>query len=94
MTFEKIIKPMMGGEPDTRKIDEALSNFRRFAAVLDKRLEGRSYVVGTALTIADLTLTSSLMYATQLEIPLPEFPNVAAWYARITTLDAWKKTSP
>jgi glutathione S-transferase len=94
MTFEKIIKPMMGGEPDTRKIDEALSNFRRFAAVLDKRLEGRSYVVGTALTIADLTLASSLMYATQLEIPLPEFPNIAAWYARITALDAWKKTNP
>src|SRR5690606_6560421 len=65
ITFEKVIKPMMGGEPAPRKIEEALVNFRRFAAVLDKHLAGRSFVVGTALTVADLTLAAPLMYATQ-----------------------------
>src|SRR5580704_11817261 len=44
--FEKIIKGMMGlGEPDAGKVQEALGNFRRFAAVLDKRLQGRQYIV-------------------------------------------------
>ncbi|HEX3758868.1 MAG TPA: glutathione S-transferase family protein [Kofleriaceae bacterium] len=94
ITFEKIIKPMVGmGEPDARRIDEALANFRRFAAVLDQRLDGKPYVVGTALTIADLTLASSLMYAKQVDLPLAEFPNVAAWFARITELDGWKRTA-
>jgi glutathione S-transferase len=94
LTFEKLTKPMMGvGEPDTRRIDEALVNFRRFAAVLDKRLDGKSYVVGDALTLADLTLASSLMYAKQVDAPVAEFPNVAAWLARIVELDGWKKTS-
>ena len=58
------MKGMMGlGEPDVGKVNEALANFRRFAAVLNKRLEGKTYVVGSALTVADLTLASSLMYA-------------------------------
>jgi len=94
MAFEKVIKPMMGGEPDTRKIEEALVNFRRFAAVLDKRLDGKPYVVGSTLTVADLTIASSLMYAKQVDLPLADYPNLAAWFARITQLDAWKQTAP
>jgi glutathione S-transferase len=94
VVFEKLIKGMMGmGDPDTRKVEDALANFRRFGAVLNKRLEGKDYVVGNALTLADLTLASSLMYAKQTEIPLAEFPNVSSWFSRITALDAWKKTS-
>ena len=90
----KVFKAMMGlGEPDTGKIQEALANFRRFAAVLNKRLEGKAYIVGSALTVADLTLASSLMYAKQLEVPLAEFPNVQAWFSRVSEMDGWKKTS-
>jgi glutathione S-transferase len=94
-TFEKLIKAMMGmGEPDQRRIEDALTNFRRFAAVLNKRLEGKKYVVDDALTIADLTIASSLMYAKQTDAPLGEFPNIQAWFARISDMDAWKKTNP
>lgn len=94
ITFEKVIKPMMGGEPDAGKIAEAFANFRRYAAVLDKHLDGKSFVVGAALTVADLTLAAPLMYATQAEIPVADYPNLAAWFARITQLDAWKQTAP
>src|SRR5882757_1956603 len=91
LAFEKVIKGMLGlGEPDNAKIADALSNFRRFAAVLNKRLEGKQYVVGSGLTLADLTLASSLMYAKQAEAPLAEFPNIEGWLARITALDGWQ----
>jgi len=93
LAFEKILKGMLGmGEPDAGKIQEALTNFRRFAGVLNQRLQGKSFVVGSALTLADLTLAASLMYAPQTEVPLGEFPNVQAWFSRITALDGWKKT--
>jgi glutathione S-transferase len=92
--FEKMFKSMMGlGEPDAGKIQDALGNFRRFAGVLNKRLDGKKYIVGDSLTVADLTLASSLMYAKQVEAPVAEFPNVQAWFSRITELDGWKKTS-
>ncbi len=93
LAFEKLIKGMLGmGEPDAGKIQEALTNFRRFAAVLNQRLQGKSFVVGNALTVADLTLASSLMYSAQTEAPVAEFPNIEAWFSRITALDGWKKT--
>lgn len=55
---------------------------------------GKHPVVGAALTIADLTLASSLMYARQTEVPVSEFPNIQTWFARITEMDAWNKTAP
>jgi len=93
LAFEKLIKGIVGlGEPDVAKCNEALVNFRRFGAVLNQRLEGRQYVVGNRLTLTDLTLASSMMYAKQTEAPIAEFPNVEKWFARITALDGWKKT--
>jgi glutathione S-transferase len=93
--FEKMIKAMMGmGDPDQRKIDDALASIRRFGGVLDKTLSGKQYLVGNALTIADLTIASSLMYAKQTDVPLADMPHVQSWFGRITELDAWKKTGP
>ncbi len=95
LAFERLLKGMMGlGEPDQRKIDDALAGFRRFGAVLNKRLDGKQHVVGSSLTIADLTIASSLMYAKQCDLPIGEFPNVQGWFSRISDMEAWKKTSP
>ena len=94
-TFQKIVKPRLGlGEPDQGKLDEALTNFRRYAAVLNSRLDARKYVVGNDLTIADLTLATSLMYAQQVDVPVAQFPQIHAWFSRISELEAWKKTVP
>jgi glutathione S-transferase len=95
LAFQRILKQRFGlGEPDMGKIEEALTSFRRFAAVLNAHLDRRQYVVGDSLTLADLTLASSLMYADQSDVPLVEFPNVRAWFSRISEMDAWKKTTP
>jgi glutathione S-transferase len=95
LAYQKLLKPMMGlGDPDPHKIEEALTNFRRFAAVLNQRLAEKQYVVGDRLTLADLTLASSLMYAKQADVPLAEFPHLQSWFARISDTEAWKKTNP
>ena len=93
IAFERLLKPMMNlGEPDAAKIEEHLKNFQRWGAVLNGRLEGRTFVVGSALTIADLTLASSLMYAKQCAVPVADFKHLDAWFGRMTELDGWKKT--
>ncbi|HYQ14267.1 MAG TPA: glutathione S-transferase family protein [Polyangiaceae bacterium] len=95
LTFEKIIKPLMGlGEPSQDKIDEASANLRRFGAVLDERLRGQRYLVGDSLTVADLTVASSLMYAKQTNAPLTDFANLQAWFSRISDTAAWRLTEP
>jgi len=93
--FERIIKPIMGlGGPDQNKLAEAATNLRRFGAVLEQRLEGKNYLVANTLTLADLTLASSLMYAQQTEAPLGEFPRVQSWFSRLCEMAAWKETNP
>jgi glutathione S-transferase len=60
--------------------------------ILDKRLAGRSYIVGEHATIADLSLVAYLYY------PPDEFgfdiaaqhKNIAAWLERIKALPGWK----
>jgi glutathione S-transferase len=95
LAFQRMLKPMFGmGEPDLAKVEEALANFRRFAAVLERHLDGKQYVVGQRLTIADLTLASSLMYARQTEAPVTEFARLGAWFERISSLEAWQQTAP
>ncbi|HEY1955676.1 MAG TPA: glutathione S-transferase family protein [Polyangiaceae bacterium] len=95
LAFQRVMKKQFGmGAPDEAKVEEALATFRRFGAVLDARLEKSRYVVGDALTLADLTLASSLMYAEKSDVSLAELPHVAAWFARISDTAAWKKTSP
>jgi glutathione S-transferase len=95
LVFQRMLKPMFGmGEPDAVKIEEALTNHRRFAAVLNGHLEGKRYVVGDAVTLADLTIASTLMYVKQADVPIAEFPHLTAWLSRMTELEAWKKTNP
>ncbi len=60
--------------------------------ILDKRLAGRSFMLGEHPTIADLSLCAYLYY------PAEEFgfdiagahPNISAWLDRIKALPGWK----
>lgn len=93
LAFQRVMKKRFNmGDPDEAKIEEALVAFRRYAAVLNQTLEGKQFIVGNALTIADLTIACSLMYADQSGVPVAEFPNIQTWFARIRELDGWKTT--
>jgi glutathione S-transferase len=60
--------------------------------ILDKRLAGRSYIVGDRPTIADLSLVAYLYYPPEefgFDIP-GQHKNIAAWLERIKALPGWK----
>ena len=92
--FQKLIKPMMGQEPDETRIGESVAKFRRHAKALDGHLAGREWLVGDAMTLADLAVASNLTFADATELPMDEFPNIKRWYASIEELPAWKATHP
>ena len=56
---------------------------RRLAGVLSRRLEGRDYVCGEDLTIADIALYPWLRGWKWSKIPVIDFPNVMAWIDRV-----------
>jgi glutathione S-transferase len=93
--FERLLRPVLGmGDPDSVKVEDGLSRFRRFGAVLNGHVEGRDWLVGGELTLADFSVGSVLTYWQAAELPLDEMPYVAQWYERLSALPAWQNTAP
>jgi len=93
--FQYIVKRMFGlGSPDTAAVEEATAFFRKYAAVVDDHLQGRKYLLGDQLTIADFTMAAALPYAGEAKIPFREFAALARWHDRLNELDAWREPFP
>ena len=92
--YQKLLKPLLGQEPDEARVTEGVAKFRRHAQALDDCLNGREWLVGDAMTLADLAVAAQLTYAKATDLPMDEFPNVQRWYAAIEELPAWKATHP
>jgi glutathione S-transferase len=89
--FEHIIKRRFGmGAPEPAELDKATPGFKRYAAVLDAHLRGRTWLVGEALSVADFALAITLPYATEAKLPLEDFPEIRRWHAQLDQLEAWR----
>jgi glutathione S-transferase len=93
--FENLVKPLLGiGEPNRTAVEEAGGFVRKFGAVLNDHLKGRSYLLGDTLTIADFAVGACLPYATDAKIPLEGFTEIARWGDRLNELPAWRDPFP
>ena len=83
--------------PDTAKIDASLPEIEKCAATLDKALAATGYLVGGALTYADLNVLP--MLATGAMFPagkaiFDKYPHVSAYIAKLTALPSFTNTAP
>lgn len=91
VAFEKSSKVVLGlGAPDPAFIARGERNFARFAAVLDRSLEGRKWLIGEQLTIADFSVGSLVPSAQRVGLPVGQFAEIARWYAGLATLPGWR----
>jgi len=58
--------------------------------VLDTHLEGRNWVAGQALTIADLSLCGYLFFPEPYGFARADWPNIDTWLTRIEAVPGWK----
>ena len=58
--------------------------------VLNTHLEGRKWVAGEAVTIADLSACGYLYYPEPFGFDRKDWPNIDAWLDRIAALPGWK----
>ncbi len=63
---------------------------RASLGVLDTHLKGRDWIVGDAMTIADLSCVAYLYYDGEFGIDLAEYPEVDRWRGAIRALPGWK----
>ncbi len=93
VAYERVIKGFLGlGGPDPKEIERGEKMIAPLMAVLDGHLANREWVSGNALTIADLSLATPLFVHERAQIPLPA--HVAAWYARVAAVEAYRQTIP
>jgi glutathione S-transferase len=92
--FQRILQPMMGGEPDEGRVRDAEAQLHRYAQILDAHLAGRTWLVGRNLTVADFSIAASLMHSTAAGVSLDPYPNLKSWNDHIGELDAWQATEP
>jgi glutathione S-transferase len=95
LVFERLVKGFLNmGPADAAAVEKALQAFDKEARVLDVHLAKRSYLVGNAVTVADFSVVSPLVYAKEAELPVASYPNVQKWSARILAMPAWRDSAP
>lgn len=82
------------GDPKTDAIVQfAMTGIRHAAEVLECHLATRTFIVGDALTLADLDIAAPFSQYLRTDAPFKEFPNLVAWQQRlIETVPAWAAT--
>ena len=71
-------------------IDAALGRCQRHFGRLDRLLEGRSFLLGETLSLADITAGTSLYRYFELEIERPPLPQVERWYRALQQRGAYR----
>lgn len=93
LAFEYIVKALFGlGEPDPAGIAKGEKEFHRYATVLNETLNGRRFVAGPNLTIADFSIGAWMTIAERAKFPVGGYQAIHRWYADLSELPAWRKT--
>ena len=92
--FERVIKPWIGQDTDAAAVEQATTYFHQFARVLESHLEGRRWLIGETLSLADFFVARMLPYAEQAQLPLADYPQITRWHEQLMQLPAWREPFP
>jgi len=97
--IENLLRPLLRNrlflpEPDRDAAQGALaaSQLDKPLRVLDDALAGRDYLLGDALSVADLNVSHGMFWLPLAGVDLAPFPRVAGWLARLAARPALQKT--
>jgi glutathione S-transferase len=76
---------------DEAAVARALDQTVRCLAQVDAQLAGRPFVVGEALSLADIAIGTHLYRYFELEIERPALPRLQAWYDRLKDRRAYRE---
>lgn len=94
LLFNEWVGATFTGKPKTNDIIQlAMTNISNAAKVLDHHLSTRKFIVGDALTLADIDIAAPFSQYKRTGAPFLEFPNLVAWHQRLLeTVPAWAAT--
>jgi len=94
LLFDEWAGAIFMGKPKVDAIVQmATGRIRNAAGVLNAHLATRPFIVGDALTLADIDIAAPFSQYTRTGAPFGEFPNLVAWQQRLLeTVPAWAAT--
>lgn len=91
----KMFAMLAGKQPDEAAFQRAVQDCEPVLKHVDEALADRQYIVGDALSIADIALVESIF---QMHVagaqPPSQFANLHRWFANLSERPAFKKTRP
>jgi len=85
-----IIEVLVHSQSDPDRGAAGVERFKRAAGVIERELEGREYLVGDKLTVADIVTGGVLALATLGQLTA-EFPNVTAYLDRLAARPGYQR---
>ncbi len=91
--FENCVKPLIGSAPDQSILNAQLDNWNKLASILDTRLAGKDWLVGNAVTLADIACASAMHLRGWQQLPIENHKNLTRWMTQnVEKLPAWQET--
>ena len=94
---QRVVVPMRGGAADQAAIDAAMPQAGRVLATIEGLMDGEEFLLGGAVSLADLHLAPILDYFARAEdgrAALQRHPRLAAWWGRIEQRPSVARTRP
>ena len=92
LNFENMVKRFMPKpvDADPKLVAYHTALFHQFAKVVDAHLAKHEWLANDALSLADISLTSTLIHQGRASYPIAEYRNLLAHDARVQDLPAWR----
>lgn len=95
LIFNRLVKQILNlGAPDEAAVAKGLECFHKEAQVLDAHLSRQPYLVGSELTLADLSVAAPLFYSKEAGLPVGSYARLQDWFGRVSALPCWRDTAP
>jgi glutathione S-transferase len=94
---QRVFNAALGKLPDERVVAEGIVRSHTVLAAIEKLAGHGQFLVGSALTLADIHLAAMIAYFTAAEdgrAALAGYPRLSAWWASISSREALAATEP
>lgn len=88
----RVMLPFWGLASDEESLVALDSTFKRYAEILDQQLSWQDFLISDDISIADISVASTLMFWREAEIPVEGFSNLHEWLQRLENQHWWQKT--
>ncbi|WP_415893873.1 glutathione S-transferase family protein [Neptuniibacter sp. PT8_73] len=88
----RVMRPFWGLASNEERLAALDNSFKKYAAILDQQLSWQDFLISDDISIADISVASTLMFWREAEIPIEDYSNLHEWLQRLENQSWWLDT--